>query len=340
MNINEELRKVEVKHNVEVLYCTEVGSKLFGTNHSESDSDYRFLYLPNKEDMLLELDVDHIKVGKDTKEKNTKEDVDFDGWSVQKWFKLLQKGETNSLNMLFSMFNESTIIEEDKTFTNVVRAYYLAFLNSNMKSFMGYALSQTKKFGIKGARYGELDGFVKWLDAYDVDRSAKLSTYFPRLKSVFYDCKYIKFVMAPGPKNSGNQEDIEYISVLGKLFEGNIKFDDFKERINLQYSQFGNRTKAVAETVSKTDFKALSHSYLIAKEMLELVQTNFIKYPLKDAEYILRIKRGEIEPEEVVNQIEEILAQVDIELERSNLPEKSNVGFMNRLVLDLYKEEA
>ncbi len=342
IDVISKLHQIEKKHNIEVIYCSQVGSKLFGTDHANSDNDFRFLFLPKKEDLLLQVNLDHIKIGNSTKVKNTKDDIDFDGWSLQKWFKLIKKGETNAINLLFSMFSEKTIICENTNFTSIIKRDYKKLLNKNMKSFMGYALSQTKRFGIKGVRYSELDSFVKYIESIAKNENIQLndlSELFEKMETNIKENKYtyINFVKAPGPRGAGDYKNITYISILGKLFEGKIKIGDFLKRIQTQFNQFGNRTKIVASTKSKTDFKALSHSYLISSEVLELVKTQFIKYPLTQAKFILDIKKGKVNVNDVVLSIENLLNDVDLELLKSNLQDESDTKFMNSIILNMYK---
>jgi hypothetical protein len=74
----EVLRKLEKENNVRVLYCTKSGSKLYGTENPNSDTDYKFVFAPTKTDVLLKQDVEFLKEGSDTKEKNGADDVDFE----------------------------------------------------------------------------------------------------------------------------------------------------------------------------------------------------------------------------------------------------------------------
>ena len=104
--------------------------------------------------------------------------------------------------------------------------------------------------------------------------------------------------------------------------------------VNKLYKQFGNRTIAVANTISKTDFKALSHSKRIALEVKELLETKFIKFPLKDADELREIKLGNCNVSEVIEDIEDILAEVDILLLSTDLPQEVDEELMNKIILD------
>jgi predicted nucleotidyltransferase len=315
------------------------GSKLYGTDNENSDTDLKGIFIPSK-DSKKDLS-SYVKDTNNSKVKNSAEDIDFTLHSIYSFFNQLQKSETGSIDVLFSMFRDDTIVFQDEEIVTNIKDNYKIFLNSNMKSFIGYALGQTKKFGIKGARYGELDSFVKeYLNTLSTEvnnKKTKISILFDEMKSFILkkNYKYIKFTEAPGPRGSGSYEKVEYISVLDKMFEGNVSVNYFIERIMKLYDQFGNRTKTIAKTKTKTDFKALSHSLRIAEEVKELLETEYIKFPLRNSENIREVKEGKHNVEEVINKIQDILAEVDILLLKSKLPEEVNQEEIEKFLIEL-----
>lgn len=333
------IKDFEEKTGARVVYLTLSGSKLYGTDNVNSDSDFKGIFVPSVKSILLKKDLDHyVKNTNNSKIKNSAEDIDLTIHSFYTFFNLLSKSETGMADMLFSMWREDTIIYQDKEFVSFIRRNYKSFLNKNMKSFIGYTLSQTKKFGIKGARYSELTNFIDCVDEISEDKyDLKLAEFFNYFENCIdeYKFKYINFTMAPGPKGNKTQELEKYISVLGKLFHGNITLRYFIERVTQLFDQFGNRTKAVASTISKTDFKAASHAYRVASEVKELLETGFIQFPLQEAKYIKRIKEGKENFNNVVDQIEKILNNVDDLLESTNLPKEVNKDKIEELTLEV-----
>jgi len=338
MKLNKQIIEIEKQFNVDILYCTYSGSKLYGTNDENSDTDIKFIFKPRKIDVLLKKDIEYISVTPQTNSKNTKDDIDFDGYSIYKFFNLLQKMETGAVDILFSMFRTDTIIYEDTYFTDKLRDDYMFIINKQMKSFIGYALSQSKRFGIKGDRYNELDDFVNGMKTYIENiKSNKLKDYWIDLTTLINskDYKYIKSIKAPGPRGSGDYKEINYISVLGRLYLEEVTFEYFFNKIIESYNQFGNRTKTIANTKSKTDFKALSHAYRIASEVKELLKTNKIVFPLIESGLIKDIKYNRIEVEDAINLVETTLSEVNLLLETSNLQNNSNKTYIDNLILEL-----
>jgi hypothetical protein len=238
---------------------------------------------------------------------------------------------------MFTDEDYGNIVFQDKEFVNLIKENKDVFQNSNMKSFIGYALGQTKKFGIKGARYGELRTFVNEIESRKWDSEERLLTVFPEIQEILDGTKFkhIKFIEAKGPKTSNTETMMTYISVLGKMFSGTITIGLFIERVKFLFEGFGNRTKTIANTVSKTDFKALSHSKRISEEVLELIETGSIRFPLKNAEEIKDIKSGNADINKVVQEIEDALNKVDVLLESSTLPKECNRDEIDKLLLRL-----
>jgi predicted nucleotidyltransferase len=110
----EKIKKLLNPHKL--VYLTEFGATLYGMNSPESDVDYKGIFIPYKEDLLLgkKMKSLNFSTGND-KSKNSKEDIDIDVWSLHYFLELLQKGETGAVDLLFSMNSNSVIFNELKT---------------------------------------------------------------------------------------------------------------------------------------------------------------------------------------------------------------------------------
>ena len=68
------------------------GSKLYGTDNPNSDTDYKGIFVPNEKDILLKRDIEHYNFNSnDEKTRNSKNDIDLQLFSIYKFFSLLQK---------------------------------------------------------------------------------------------------------------------------------------------------------------------------------------------------------------------------------------------------------
>ncbi len=248
------IKNLEKEHNFKVLYLTKYGSKLYGTDNKNSDTDYKGIFIPSVNDVLLKKDKEHW-TSKASNVKNTKDDVDIQLFSLHKFFQLLKKGETGALDLLFSMFSPS-VVYSDELFVETIKANYNEFLNKKLHSFIGYSIGQSQKYGIKGTRYKELTKFIKRF-RNTPNGNDKLHILFPYFKDYFKNTKYLKMTTAPGPKTGKGENIIDYVEILGKKFSGDVTVGYFFDKIINMENDFGNRTKASVEGV---DWKALSHS--------------------------------------------------------------------------------
>jgi len=336
MNIRKLIDDFEKEYSCRVVYVTKYGSKLFGTDNPDSDTDYKGIFVPNKKDVLLKRDIEHFNFNTNSDNtRNGKDDIDLQLFSVYKFFKLLKKGETGAIDILFSIFREDTQVYSDKVFTSIMRKNYKKFYNRNLHSFVGYCVGQSKLYNVRGERFNELHMFVKkFNELVDEQGDKKLETMFPVIDEMFaeYPYKYINYVIGDISRGFGLQKQGKYVEVLGKRFLGTVKVEYFAARITEMEEQFGNRTRASAKGV---DFKALSHAVRVISEVEELIDNEFITFPLKNRIYITEVKEGKRSLEEVMEYLDAQLTIVQDKLENSSLPEKSDESFVDDLLLML-----
>ena len=335
MKIEQFIKDFEKQYNYKVIYITKYGSKLYGTDNPNSDTDYKGLFIPSKESVLLKKDIEHYNFNSNnTNTKNSKDDIDLQLFSIYKWFSLLKKGETGAIDILFSLFREDTQVFNDPKYTLVLKENYRRFYNRNLHSFLGYCVGQSKVYNIRGERFNELHSFVEYFSELAKEHGAdKLESIYPLVKELFakHKYKYIKFVSAPTSRGSGEAKEGIYIEVLGKRFLGTVTIKYFLEKITDMEEQFGNRARASAKGV---DFKALSHAVRVIDEVEELIDDEFITFPLKNRLYVTSIKEGERTLEEVMDYIDQKLNVVQAKLENSSLPNRSDEVFIDELLLE------
>jgi len=318
MKILEEFHKQYPDYRV--IYVTISGSRLYGTENKNSDVDYKGIFVPTQRDILLKRDPEHWTSSTgDNKTRNGVDDVDIQLWSIYKFAQLMTKGETGAIDLLFSMGRADTIVYRSIR-SEEIWENHEKFLHKSVHAFVGYCIGQSKKYNIKGARYNELTYFIS---AMQTGRS-----YHQILTDDSY--KYVKLTEAPGPRGCGSYENIEYIEVLGKKFAATLDRDYILNKLIAMEKQFGHRSRSAVEGI---DYKALSHAVRVILEVEELLLTNSIQFPLKDANYIKNIKAGDCILEDTLNFIAEKIDVVDRLLITSKLPKKIDKNTIESLLL-------
>lgn len=336
--MTEKLKNIEKKYNIKILYVSLYGSHLFGTNDAFSDIDYKGIYVASKEDILLKRDLDFINQSTNkSNTKNSHEDVDFHLDSLHTWLHLLKKGETGAIDLLFSLWDESSSVYVDADFKDFIKNNYLKLISKNPQAFVGYCISQTKKYNIRGERYNELVKLQNYFKEHHKNMYSKIgeTTIHDGIKNFINKegCKHIGFVIADGPKSSGIVVQLEYLEVLGKKFAPTVSIEYLLAKLVAMEEAYGSRARAASDNV---DWKAMSHALRVILEVEELISECFITFPLKQKEYIYKVKQGTIPAVEVIGILEEKIKLIDTLMLDTKLADFQDEAFVKEFILKYY----
>lgn len=307
-NIQNALSKAQElckENNTELLYLTLFGSSLYGTTTpGKSDLDIKGIFLP----CLKSLSIGdcpksiHWSSG-DSKHRNSATDIDIDLWSIQHWLlKLLPAGDTGATDLLFSPSNYTCTIFRDVRLNDIF-ANPNRFLDiKHCRSYADYSLGQAKKYGIKGSRLGALRTVHHWVTKQKtLDPQARFESILDRLVLECGDNRYCSLVdSTTGPA----------LQLCGKIHVGGIRIKEFVMRVESDMDKYGARA-IEAEKNQGLDFKALSHALRAFDQMEQLYKERKITFPLKTAEYLMSVKRGDYTWAELEPKILERLAEID-----------------------------
>ena len=305
----------KLPQDYKLIYFSVYGSKLYGTDNELSDTDYKGIFLPSVQDILLKKYKDVIKFNSNnTNTKNQKEDTDIELYSIYKFLELIKKGETGAVDLLFSMFREDTVLYITKE-TQYIKDIYKFLLSNNISAFKGYCLQQTKRYGVRGSRYGTVKAVVEALNTGVYDKVQD----FVSANTLLTELPYV-------------EADEEFFEVLGRKYHLKAPFEIAKESILKVYNDYGHRSKKASEE-SGYDAKAISHAYRVIQEIKELLSTGFIVFPLRDAEYIREIKESKHNFDCILNDIETQIEELSESIENSALPDSINSDLIDKLLL-------
>lgn len=297
---NEKLKK----NNHKLLYAVVFGSRLYGTDTKDSDIDIKCIFLPSKESCYFCDAPKHFSesTGK-SNSKNTKDDVDVELFSLQYFLKLLSKGETNAVDMLYSFTNPDMIVYMDQCMQRLFMNHNMLFDVRNCNAYVGYAIGQAKKYGVKGSRLGVIKKVYEYVMSLSIEKrtlseSPKLCDYAERILEECGDESYCFEKMLKG----ANDEMIPYLVLAGSKHEYGIKMSEFVYRVKKQYETYGERAKAAMNNKG-VDFKALSHAVRAINQIEEILLTGELNFPLDSSEELLKIKNGKytwVQTEEMI----------------------------------------
>lgn len=320
----------------ELLYATIMGSKLYGTDNENSDTDVKFIFKPSLEDCILGTASRNLNMNtSDDKTSNSKDDVDIQGWSIQFFLDLLKQGDTNAIDVLYSITNTKCVLYcEGMSGIFDRKESYVDF--SNMRGILGYVTSMSDRYGLRGSRYSKLLAIqevskkaisklpqVRGMDGYI---EYKLEKIYEEILEKCGDVVFCKYEVC--------QDDRKAIRVGGKVHLLDISVGEYMRRIDSEIDRYGERSK---KSMEGTDWKAVHHSYRCVVQAIELLDTKEIKFPLADANLLKDIKHGKISIEEVGNLINNGLQTISLKLESIHNKTVVNHKIINQTILDMYR---
>jgi DnaJ-domain-containing protein 1 len=104
------------------------------------------------------------------------------------------------------------------------------------------------------------------------------------------------------------------------------------------YDSYGERARQ-AERNEGIDWKAVSHAFRAGYQLKEIYETGDLKYPLKDAQYILEIKQGKYhyQNDNIAERLESLIAGIESLCAASKYPDKADREFWDEWLVSLYK---
>jgi hypothetical protein len=247
-----------------------VGSHLFGTNTPDSDLDMEGIFIPPVS-VVFGLgqckEVDLGKVSKDDTGRNTSEAVDFKIREYREFVRLAIQNNPNILNILF-VNEENTLYLRDAGFRLLEKAEMFPH-RKGLERFIGYAMSQMKKMGIKPENYDRLRSAETFLDGQD-------------------PAEIISNIKGYGIKDHGPGSHIQ----IGDIF---LERGQTVKRALIKVRGRLSRASARAAMWEEHgyDCKFAANLIQILEEGIELAQKGRLDFPLACADLILEIKRGE-----------------------------------------------
>jgi len=295
------------------------GSHLYGTATSDSDKDFKGIFMPSKEQIFLgHIPKSYNSTTKQGAEKNTSEDVDTEIYSLHYFIKLACEGQTVALDMLHAPDN--MIIESSDVWKAIVKNRE-KFYTKNLKAFIGYAKRQASKYEIKGSRLNATAKVIKLLSVRD--ESEKMKTIWNQLPTE----EHLYMIET-------NRNSVRQYQICGKIIQETTKIGYVLDILTKFYETYGKRAKEAAEN-KNIDWKAVSHALRAAYQVQELLQDGTITFPLKKAPFLRAVKQGEFDYKRIVAPtLELVMSHVETLSKTSTLPKKADRKFWDNFIIE------
>lgn len=312
------------------LFELKFGSTLYGTRTEHSDIDIKSIFLPSSREIVLGNYKKTISTQrpKQQGERNTKDDIDVELFSLDRYLKLLTEGQTIALDILFGVTEDLPVNWYSTWIWKEIYNNKDKLLCKDLAAFMGYAKTQAAKYGLKGHRVAALRETREWANLSPLKDHQYLHELNPKDFVDKLENIHIKIV---------KDEHCEYLEVNNKKYQFNIKIGLFRDQINKAFQNYGKRS-LLAETNEGIDWKALSHAVRVNSEGTELLRTGIITFPRQDKELLLKIKTGQLEYKEVADIIVQGQEELVEAAKYSSLREKPDLVWVDNFVEEVYTE--
>lgn len=338
----------------ELIFKAIVGSQSYGTSTPTSDIDYKGVYMQSIDDLIS---------------FNYKEQIDETKdecyYEVRRFLQLLESANPTVLELLFSP--EDCVIKTSPEFNLIVQNKDKFLTKKCLQSFGGYAAAQIKK--AKG-----LDKKMNWekdrIERKDIldfcyillenEESVKIKNYFdvPDNKFVefnhwglakinnFPDC-YSMYYIKEGNAGIASKEsnDVKLYSIPKGLKRKYIlRFDkhsysvhckDFREYRDWLQKRNTQRYVDNKHHNQQIDGKNLMHCRRLLDMAIEIATNNTITIKRPNADYLLSIRKGEINLNEIIEQAEIDLKKLNELFANSTLPDDCDRKFVNDLLIQI-----
>jgi len=297
-----------------VLFKTEYGSRLYGTNTPTSDTDWKVVYLPALDDLLVgkRLSITSKSTG-DDKSRNTSDDEDISFIPLQIFAKDFLAGQTYAIEVAFAYLSR---YDSTGLFGYFVGELTSRFLTSNVKAMVGYALNQAQIYGVKGTRLATVEKFKEHLETLCADGFAdeKLDLVENWLSE--NTNKYLFYTTY-----ENHNEKLAAVSLLEKVYPFNITVGEAYNRVRKLEDKYGVRAQA-AKQADGADWKAMSHALRILMQAIVLLEEHKLVFPLPaDAVAFLKsVKNGKVPFENVQTVLVNWMHDLDVAKENTTLP--------------------
>ena len=314
-----------------LIFKAEFGSHVYGTNTPESDKDFKGVYIPQAEDILLQ------KAGKTSFSQNTKtkpegknapDDVDQEFFTLQSFIRLCAEGQTVALDMLFTPEQHWLVESAEWDFIQKNRN---RLIHKGVSAFVGYCQKQAAKYGIKGSRMRAVKEAIQVLNQY------------PDHESLQHISKNALVPVENDPLTkwtiiTKSHKDLLHWDICGRKIPVTASVVYSKKMLQKIYDKYGERAR-MAETNEGVEWKALYHAVRVLEEAKELLTTGHVTLPRPEAPLLLDIRNQKKTYLEIANMVEEGMNEIR-ELQRnSKLPLQIDSDFWEEFVKDCYKKE-
>jgi predicted nucleotidyltransferase len=298
------------------------GSHLYGTNTLSSDFDYKVIYLPSLEDMVLgkKAEIYKEKPGKPSEVMQPGE-VETEYAPLQRLAQDFFSGQSWAIECVFAILSDRHEMITNFYTTELkwfCKDLVESFLTRDLKAMVSYAIHQSQMYGVKAERLNAIERLIKVLNLVERPQFTRLSDIKVILDTLIDD-ETISYSVIKGTNHTYQEQPALKVNnreypMASMVFYLNQEMHKVKQR-------YGERVKkAQGEEV---DWKALSHAVRVVRQAVSLLKYGELTFPLVYAEMLVDIKEHRMTFEEATGIFTELNTRMEELQKTTTLPEKT-----------------
>jgi hypothetical protein len=300
-----------------VLFQLPYGSKLYGTSTPASDTDYKAVYLPELNDLLLNKKLSVFKERFTAEGERLGPNAVMPANGVETEFVPLQtfvrdfvRGQTYAVETLYGVLNTELAefpTKHKKRYLRMLTELRDQFANVDVYSMLGFATKQTFDYVHRGQRLAEAQKLLDKLQAHSrilgatgLEVRLDTPTSFYRDGDLVSTTVLDEVVRVTGLKtgtSQNNNKTMRTLELNGRSYLETTTLEHLEKQVQKLVDSYGHRVQAAAD--AGVDYKSMSHAVRVYQQALELLQTCDMKFPRPNAEQLLMVKQGKVDFEEV-----------------------------------------
>ena len=305
----------------ELLFLFKAGSHFFDLNTSNSDQDFRGVYLPSPQEYyegegrrkMIDWKTQPNKKGV----KNSKDDIDFTLFSLTKLLELLKSGDFNAMEMLHTPKDKILI---DSWRMKDLRDIKQVLLVNDISAFLGFIKKEYRRYGINIYHYKSQEDFLKFLHGYS--KHARLYQIWHDIEKYTKNDNHISLTQS----STGNKKMVPSLKVAQRMYQNTVTVEYVRKGLEQTLKKYGHRQKSMAKF--GVEYKGLYHALRLIYEANDLFDHGEFQLPFDYERHklLLDIKTSNVEKDVLFNIIDEEIEKLYIREKRVST-NKGNVAY-------------
>ena len=352
------------EHNL-IIFEAISGSKAYGTNTPQSDTDIRGIFIQPLDDIYKYGFIDQVN----------DETNDTTYYELKRFLQLLYKNNPNIIELLNIPYDKVLIESELFKYIRENRSLFISKLCKD--TFVGYAKSQISKAkGYNKKINWERDKVIRKsiIDFCYVLQDGKTIKFHKWMETQTNFISQNQFGLSKinnardiyGMYNVSNEETyyLGHSGIYKSEFSNDVQLTSFSKEAPFvgflvfnkdAYSQHCKDYKEYQEWVNKRnphrynvnkkhgknyDSKNMMHLFRLLYTAKDIVIKNdiIVKRPDEELKFLMKIRNGDYEYDYLINEADKLIKEVTTLFDNSNLPDKPSIDFIRDLEVSIRNE--